>query len=268
MSYHQTIYNRLRQVGMTEAGALGCLGNWECESNCEPNRLQGDFSAYRTASKQYVTDVTSGRISREQFGRDGKGFGIYQLTYFTRKLGYYDFWKKSGKALDDAELQVDYAVLELKQDYGSLYQYLCHTDDIYEAANRMCREFERPQWNNVNARYAAALRIKDEINLESQTDPMSGTIEAKPWDSPSIVLKPLPEPKIASWPPRVIDEHCTGWAEVWLLQALLKCRGYNVLVDGIWGSLLTEKVKQFQKENGLEPDGVVGPMSWKELMEV
>ena len=70
MSFHQIIYNRLRQVGMTEAGALGCLGNWECESNCEPNRVQGDFSSYRTASKQYVADVTAGRISREISGRN------------------------------------------------------------------------------------------------------------------------------------------------------------------------------------------------------
>ena len=262
MSYHQTIYNRLRQVGMTEAGALGCLGNWECESNCEPNRVQGDFSSYRTASKQYVADVTAGHISREQFGKDGKGFGIYQLTYFTRKLGYYDFWKKSGKALDDAELQVDYAVLELERDYGSLYQYLCHTDDIYEAANRMCCEFERPQWNNVNARYAAALRIREEIDLTGSAvvEENETTQEAPDTDDDGI---PIPQ----TWPPRTIDAHCSGLPEVWRLQALLKYRGYYVLVDGIWGSLLTDKVKQFQTANGLDADGVVGPMSWGKLME-
>ena len=75
MSYYQKIFNRLRQQGLSEAGAIGMLGNWQCESNCEPNRVQGDFSPYRTASKQYVADVTSGRISRDQFGHDGKGFG-------------------------------------------------------------------------------------------------------------------------------------------------------------------------------------------------
>jgi peptidoglycan hydrolase-like protein with peptidoglycan-binding domain len=65
----------------------------------------------------------------------------------------------------------------------------------------------------------------------------------------------------------VIDEHCTGWAEVWLLQSLLKCHGINVLIDGIWGQALTEKVKQYQKQNGLDPDGAVGPMSWAKLFE-
>ena len=39
MSYYQTIYNRLRKHGLTQAGALGMLGNFDCESNCEPNRV-------------------------------------------------------------------------------------------------------------------------------------------------------------------------------------------------------------------------------------
>ena len=75
MSYYQIVYNRLRHHGITEAGALGVLGNFDCESNCEPNRLQGDFSPYRNASKQHVQDVASGKISREQFARDERGFG-------------------------------------------------------------------------------------------------------------------------------------------------------------------------------------------------
>jgi len=258
MSYHQTIYNLLRGYGLSEAGAIGVIGNWQAESNCEPNRVQGDFSPYRTGSKQYVADVTSGKISRDQFGHDGRGFGFYQLTYFSRKLGYYDHWKKSGKALDDAGLQVEYAVIELKRDFQNLYQFLCSTADIYSATDRVCREFERPAVNNVQARYEAALRIRAELDLSGQ----STVGQVKPEPEPTTE-----EQKIETWPPRTIDEHCSGWAEVWLLQSLLKCRGYNVLVDGIWGSLLTDKVKQFQKEHQLDVDGVVGPMSWAKLME-
>ena len=254
MSYYQQIYNRLLQNGLTEAGAIGMLGNWQCESNCEPNRVQGDFSPYRTASKQYVADVTSGRISRDQFGHDGKGFGLYQLTYFSRKLGYYDFWKQSGKALDDAMLQTDYAVVELKTDCKPLYQFLCETEDIYAATDKICREFERPAINNVDARYQAGLRIKQEINLESTADQVNPEPEST-----------TEEPKLETWPPRVIDSHCSGWAEVWLLQALLKSHGLNVLVDGIFGDALSNKVRQWQKDNGLTPDGAVGPMTWTAL---
>lgn len=262
MSYHQQIYDRLRHDGLSEAGAIGMLGNWQAESNCEPNRVQGDFSPYRTASKQYVNDVTSGRISRDRFGHDGKGFGLYQLTYFSRKLGYYDFWKQSGKPLDDAGLQCDYAIKELKTDYPGLYNFLCATDDVYSATSRICCEFERPYHNNVQARYEAALRIRKELDLSGQTEVKLSQSEVN--QSQSEVNE---EPKLETWPPRTIDEHCTGWPEVWLLQSLLKCRGYNVLVDGIWGSLLTDKVKQFQQEHQLDADGAVGPMSWAKLFD-
>jgi len=123
------------------------------------------------------------------------------------------------------------------------------------ACMRICREYERPAVNNVQARYEAALRIRAELDLSGQ----STVGQVKP--------EPTEEQKIETWPPRVVDEHCTGWPEVWLLQSILKCRGYNVLIDGIWGSVLTDKVKQFQQENGLDPDACVGPISWAKLME-
>lgn len=257
MSYHQQIYNRLRHDGLSEAGAIGMLGNWQAESNCEPNRVQSDFSPYRTASKQYVNDVTSGRISRDKFGHDGKGFGLYQLTYFSRKLGYYDFWKQSGKPLDDAGLQCDYAIKELKTDYPGLYNFLCATDDVYSATSRICCEFERPYHNNVDARYEAALRIRKEIDLSGEAE------EPDTPEEPDTDDEGIPVPK--TWPPRPVDSHCSGWPEVWLVQSLLRCRGYNVLDDGIWGSVMTDKVKQFQQENGLIADGVVGKNTYIKL---
>ena len=105
MSYKQTIYNCFRRGGLTEAAALGFLGNWWCESNCEPFRLQGDFSSYKTTSKAYVQNVTNGIITRDQFAHDQKGFGTAQWTYFSRKYALFDFWKASGQKLDSAEMQ-------------------------------------------------------------------------------------------------------------------------------------------------------------------
>ena len=67
MSYKQSIYNAFRRNGLTEAAALGFLGNWQCESENEPFRLQGDFSSYRTMSKAYVQGLTNGTISKQQF---------------------------------------------------------------------------------------------------------------------------------------------------------------------------------------------------------
>ena len=255
MSYHQTIYNLLRGYGLSEAGALGMLGNWECESGCEPYRVQGDYQASRAISHEYVNQVTSGRMSENQFCNDGKGFGLAQWTFHTRKRNLLDAAKQSAYPFDSCELQVDFAMRELRNEYSDLLSYLKTATAIWDCTDRICREYERPAVNNVQARYEAALRILQEIDLSGETAP----------EEPE---EPDEEPTIETWPPRTIDSHCTGWPEVWLLQSILKCRGYNVLVDGIWGTVLSDKVKTFQKEQGLDPDGCVGPMSWAKLMEV
>ena len=247
MSYQQIIYNRLRHHGITQAGALGILGNFDCESNCEPFRLQGDFSPYRTASKAYVQGVTSGSISRDTFSRDAKGFGIYQLTYWTRKQGYYDFWKASGKALDSAELQVDYAVKEMQSDYPQLFAFLKQTTDVFTAVSRVCREFERPAVNNIDARFASAKRIQYEINLDGGGE------------------DPDPQPTVDhSLQLRTVDRNCEGFNEVLLLKGLLLCRNFDfeMISEDLWAV-----VKQFQAENGLMADGIVGPKTWASLLE-
>lgn len=262
MSYHQTIYNLLRGYGLSEAGALGMLGNWECESGCEPYRVQGDYQASRAISKAYVNAIVSGVSDRERFAADQKGFGLAQWTYPQRKRNLWDAWKTSGRKIDSAELQVEFAICELQNEHPGLLSFLKTAEAIYDCCNRICREYERPAVNNVQARYEAALRIRKELDLSGQTEVKLSQSEVN--QSQSEVNE---EPKLETWPPRTIDEHCSGWAEVWLLQSLLKCRGYNVLVDGIWGSLLTDKVKQFQQEHQLDADGAVGPMSWAKLFD-
>ena len=105
---------------MTEAAALAVVGNFQCESNCEPFRVEGDFSPYKTISKAYVQGVTDGSISRYTFSHDAKGFGLYQLTFWSRKEEYYDYWKASGGKLDSAELQTRFAIKEMKRDFPNL----------------------------------------------------------------------------------------------------------------------------------------------------
>lgn len=276
MSYYQTIYNRLRQAGFTEAAALGILGNWEAESGCEPNRLQNDFSAFRTQSKDYTARVESGAISRAEFSKDQKGYGLAQWTYYNfttgqgRKQDLFDFWLQTGGRLDDVIMQTDFALWELTThaQYAELLHILKTTEDLYTATDKVCRLYEQPHYCNVQERFRYAQEIKVQIDLYhwGKNDGQ----EEKPSDSGAPGADPGPEPepsqlKLETWPPRVIDSHCSGWPEVWLLQALLKSHGLNVLVDGIFGDALSNKVRQWQKDNGLTPDGAVGPMSWTSL---
>ena len=53
---------------------------------------------------------------------------------------------------------------------------------------------------------------------------------------------------------------------VYLLQFILVQYGYNIVVDGIFGSKTTAAVRDFQSNNGLSVDGIVGPNTWKCLL--
>ncbi len=50
------------------------------------------------------------------------------------------------------------------------------------------------------------------------------------------------------------------------VQYLLRERGYNVAVDGNVGPQTTAAIKQFQTDNGLTPDGIVGNKTWPVLI--
>ncbi len=52
--------------------------------------------------------------------------------------------------------------------------------------------------------------------------------------------------------------------QVMKIQAVLKKIGYNLkTIDGIYGRETEEAVKNFQKNNGLVPDGIIGPNTYK-----
>ena len=260
----QSIYNQLRRAGFTEAGAVGMLGNWEEESGCEPNRLQNDNSPYRTSSKDYTSRVTSGQISRQTFGGDEKGYGLAQWTYVNlaktkgRKFDLWDFWKASGKALDDPTMQVDFALWELRSSYSSVLEIVTTSNDLYTCVDKICRIYENPFYKNVDRRFRYAKEIKAQLNLKAwQNDPDGDTAEP---ETPAI-------PAAEFWPPRMICKGMSG-ADVEVLQSILKARGWVVTnPDGLFGSYLEEKVKAFQSAYRLDADGIVGPLTWGELLK-
>ena len=261
MSYYQTIYNRLRRAGMTEAGALGVLGNWQAESGCEPNRRQGDFSPSRSASKEYVAKFMSGALGKSAFANGLVGFGLAQWTLASRQAELFDFWKASGKALDDVNMQVDFALKEFKRDFIPDWRILCSTNDVYEAVKAVCYRFENPDRKNVDTRFQAAMSIKSQLVLNDFGCSEQEEEETAPQTNYELI------PATEYWPPRTIDRNMTG-PDVEVLQAVLKARGFMINnPDGIFGSFLEEVVKKFQIAYQLQPDGIVGPLTWEKLLD-
>ena len=98
---------------------------------------------------------------------------------------------------------------------------------------------------------------------------LNKTDDMKPETSP----EPDPEPQIDDTIPRKklqirkIKMESEG-PDVKLAQAALQCWGYTIVVTGIFGKEMDEKIRNFQKAKNLDPDGEIGPSTWKELLKV
>lgn len=86
----------------------------------------------------------------------------------------------------------------------------------------------------------------------------------------SVPEEPEQPKEEAFFPPRTLCKGMLG-KDVTMLQAILDCRGYNTITDGIFGKGLETKVIQFQKkafpDNPVEWDGIVGRKTWGKLVE-
>ena len=269
MTRNERIYALLKQGGLTDAGAFGIMGNFDCESNLEPGRLQGDFSSYRTLSKDYVARITSGALGKEAFACDSKGYGLAQWTLAYRKRKLYEFWKASGLGIDSEIMQTRFALQELNTEgeYAGLFQMLKTSDNLYACTEAVCKQYERPLYNNVDARYKSAQRLQGELAGTAVDASEIAVATPDQGGSASAVITPAIMPTHEYWPPRVICEGMKG-PDVEVLCALLKAQEYGVnYIDSTFGSFLTERVKAFQTAKGLKPDGIVGPLTWGELLK-
>lgn len=169
----RTIYDALVAAGMSREGACGFMGNLQAESGLEACRLQGDFTANRSTSRAYVAAVSNGMITRQQFGFDQRGFGLAQWTYFSRKLALYDFWTASGEALDSDEMQIRFALQELRtmSEFSGVWAVLTVSHNLRQCTEIVCSVYENPAEKNYDARVRFASQIFEEMSHEPEPPP-------------------------------------------------------------------------------------------------
>lgn len=243
MSNAQTIFDRLRKAGMTEAGALGVMGNLQAESGLESYRLQGDFTAGFQRSHEYADRIDNGLLSVDAAAGDGHGWGLAQWTYRPRKKGCLEFCLSRSVSVGNLEAQVDFLLQEFRTEYADLFRYLCRTDNIYEACSRVCREFERPAVNNISDRFGFAQKLQNQLTI--------------------VPVAPPSE----FWPPRMVCKGMAG-ADIGVLQTVLRARGYT-LGDSldVFGASTENALKKAQTDLGVDADGICGPKTWAAILE-
>ena len=152
------IYDILRAGGLSHAGALGMLGNMGDESGLKENIAQRGMT--KLSDEQYTAAADNGLID---FANDSVGYGLCQWTFRTRKAALMQYAKQCGVSVGNGVMQCEFALKELLEDYPSLWKFLCTTDNIDEASDRICKEFERPAVNNLLTRRDFAHGYESEV---------------------------------------------------------------------------------------------------------
>ena len=213
------------------------MGNMNAESAMRSNNAQDGMT--RMSDEEYTASVDNG--SYANFVKDAVGYGLCQWTYWTRKQALLSFARNKGVSVGDEAMQVEFCIKELKSDYSGLWSFLCKTDSTYDAASRVCTEFERPAVNNISARATAAKKFFDQYSNAEIKSTATGSITIKETTS---------------------TEASTGGnidtvreVQIWLN------RNYSagLSLDGLYGEL-TQKalIKALQKCLGVASDGIYG----------
>ena len=152
----EKIWNYLKGAGLNDYGIAGLMGNLYTESGLAPNNLQNTYEkSLGYTDEEYTVAVDKGTYGN--FIKDAAGYGLAQWTFWRRKQALWNYARRHGESVGDRGVQLDFIVFELGQDYPELLDFLRSTQDIYAAADRVCREYERPAVNNVDRRYSFAM---------------------------------------------------------------------------------------------------------------
>lgn len=137
------IWDALRGAGLSAAGAAGLMGNLKAESNLDPENVQNTFESRMGYTDQgYTSEVDYGVY--KEFAGDGAGYGLAQWTYHTRKAALLEYAKSQKKSIGDLDMQLDFLLRELREDYPALYAQLCSVEDVRTASDAVLTQFERP----------------------------------------------------------------------------------------------------------------------------
>ena len=244
---------------MTPIAACAMGGNMYCESTMHSNIAQRGMTSLSDA--EYTAAADAGTID---FAHDAVGYGLCQWTYYTRKQKLLEYARAYGTSVGDETMQVKFCLEELRTEYASLWAYLQTAQGLYEAAARICKEYERPAMNNIQDRASAgnSLYMAHGSELESgELRVESGETEC---EACTLHLETAAQSAGSSLPE--ISEssvsNASEYAAAKYASLLLESMGYNVVWQG-----LTACVRDFQQKNSLTVDGIIGEKTWKALRE-
>ena len=271
-----SIWVKLRAKGFSEKATASIMGNMQVESAFRSNNVE---DRYHTASwktdEYYTAMVDNGKYSKNDFMYDGGlsyGYGLCQWTYPSRKAGLYDLAKKRNVSIADEQMQIDFLMEELKNDFPSILSLLKTSDSIYTMTEKYMKIFENPYDQSdgaVNHRVGLSKNIYNKY-----AGSVTPTPEPTPTPTPTPTPSPInptetckPEARVLRKGDKGRDVGMAQWSLVDMEFDLGKYGVNKDGVDGDFGQKTEDAVNSLKESIGLPTDGAIDEDVWQILLQ-
>lgn len=237
------IYNALMEEFKNPIGVCALMGNLKAESNFNSMNLQNTLNKkLNMTDEEYTQSVDNGTYTAIQFCSDSAGYGIAQWTSSGRKKLLLVYAKISNCSIGNLDMQIAFLIWEMKSSYMTCYNAVKNAKTIRECSDIILKNFERPKDQSENACiYRAKLGTALYNELVQEREEIKQSV--------------LPLLK------RGMINDCVSIA-----QGLLKAKGYySGKVDMKFGTKTFSAVENFQKDNDITIDGIIGSDTWCKL---
>jgi ribosomal protein L24 len=179
------IYKKLRQAGMTYAGAIGMIGNLQGETaDLSPMRIENSYlKKFGITIEEYVRRADNDEViyNGKMFIKDSAGFGIAQWTYWSRKQNLLNYAKSQGKSVGDLDIQIEFLLKEIQESYSSVWKVCSTTTDYSKAVKSCVSDYEKPanQGEATERRTSYAKNWAAIISESNYSDTTTTVVEEK-----------------------------------------------------------------------------------------
>lgn len=248
MNNKQLIWNYCINAGMTEAGAAGMMGNIQAESAFMPNNVENRCPLSDEAYTILVDSNPDYDFAKDNYGYFG--YGLCQWTYYTRKIALRAFARERGVSISDIRMQLDFMMQELTTQYPQVWSVLSATDDIRKASDIVMTDYENPADQSERAKTGRYIKAVECFNLYSGT-------KAEP--EVEYVYRDVKVPELYAG----MTHRAVG-----VVQAILFTAGYftGSIGRNFMDEYTVNAIKAYQADHNLDPDGIVGKLTWSSLL--
>lgn len=250
MTTKEYIWSYLIRHGCTAEGAAALMGNIQAESAFKVSNLQDSYNS----SLGYSDDGYTAAVDRGSYGNfiyDAAGYGLCQWTYHSRKAGLLSFAKQRGVSIGNLDMQLDYALKEIREGYPQIWQRMTTGHEVQSLAMEIMVKFENPADQSLGTKQYRANLATNIFNEFADKPLASEPIEEPAENRPQVtyIYRNIEVPELG------IGTKCDA---VSALQALLCCRGYRVDITGQFDSNTRTALATYQDAMALYPDGICG----------